>query len=51
MNFMRTGFKAGGLLDIYYVDDKAAETEQTIAAEFDIVNPSGIRELELKTDD
>jgi len=51
MNFMRTGFKAGGLLDIYYVDDKTAETEQTIAAEFDIVNPSGIRELELKTDD
>ena len=51
VNFMRTGFKAGGLLDIHYVDDEAAETEQTIASEFDIVNPAGTRKLELKIDE
>ncbi len=51
VNFMRTGFKAGGLLDIYYVDDETAETEQTIASGFDIINPAGIRELELKVDE
>jgi pyruvate,water dikinase len=51
VNFMRTGFKAGGLLDIYYVDDETAESEQTIAGGFDIINPAGIKELELKVDE
>ena len=49
INFLRTGFKAGGLLDVKYITDKKAQTEQTVADMFNIINLSSVNKLELKS--
>lgn len=48
INFLRTGFKAGGLLDVKYITEKKPQTEKTVAKAFDIIIPNSVHKLELK---
>jgi pyruvate,water dikinase len=47
MNYLRTGFKAGGLLDIHYVSDNEITDIDDIINKFEIISRDGIRELQL----
>ncbi len=37
LNYMRTGFKTGGLLDVHYVDDEEVTTRSGIASKIDAI--------------
>jgi len=47
INYLRTGFKAGGLLDVHLVDAKDVKNREDILSKFDLIDKSGIRELPL----
>ncbi|HGY57289.1 MAG TPA: pyruvate, phosphate dikinase [Caldithrix abyssi] len=47
INYLRTGFKAGGLLDVHLVDAKDIKNKEDIFSKFDLIDKSGIRELPL----
>jgi len=48
INFLRTGIRGHGMLDIHFISDPTEQTEQSIARIFNILNPRRIRKLELK---
>lgn len=45
MNYLRTGFKAGGLLDVHYVNDNEAAGIEDIMKKYEILSREGIKEL------
>ena len=47
MNYQRTGFKAGGLLDIHYLSSKTEIDEDQIANKFGIISRDGIKKLDI----
>jgi len=47
MNYQRTGFKAGGLLDIHYLSTDKQIDEDQIAKKFGIISRDGIKKLDL----
>ncbi|HID39073.1 MAG TPA: pyruvate, phosphate dikinase, partial [Calditrichaeota bacterium] len=47
INYIRTGFKAGGLLDVHLVDARDVTSKEDIFSKFDLIDKSGIRELPL----
>ena len=51
INSMRTGFKAGGLLDIHYITAHEKQTVQSVAKLFNIINPSRVTKLDITNPD
>ncbi len=45
MNYIRTGYKAGGLLDIHYITDEEMDDEEEIAKKFEILSRNGFKKL------
>jgi pyruvate, water dikinase len=47
INYIRTGFKAGGILDIHYVDSQEVKSIEDIKNKFHFIGRDGIKELVL----
>jgi len=45
LNYLRTGFKAGGLLDVHYIDDNEVNSIEDIMKKYEILSREGIKEL------
>jgi hypothetical protein len=49
INYMRTGFKAGGLLDIHYLEKDKAEQQKEIFSKLNIKSLDELKELSLQS--
>ncbi len=47
LNFLRTGYKSGGLLDVHYITEEEMLDEDEIAQKFHILGRSGFKKLNL----
>ncbi len=50
MNYLRTGFKTGGLLDVRFITDEELANEEILAEKYNITGREGIERLLLKND-
>ncbi len=50
INYMRTGFKTGGLLDVHFISDEELSNEEILAEKYNIIGREGIERLLLKND-
>ena len=50
MNYLRTGFKTGGLLDVHFLTDEELANEEILAEKYNIIGREGIERLLLKDD-
>ena len=50
INYMRTGIKTGGLLDVSFVDNNKVKTEADISKQVDIIGTDGIKKLTLSNE-
>ena len=47
LNYIRTGYKSNGILDIHFIEDRSSLSVNEIADRFDMLNPDGIKKLPL----
>ncbi len=47
LNYIRTGYKANGILDIHFIEGNEIGDEKDLAARFDLLNANGIIKLSL----
>ena len=50
LNYIRTGYKANGILDVHFIQESDIGDEKDLAARFDLLNTDGIIKLSLSTD-
>lgn len=50
LNYIRTGFKANGILDVHFIEENEIGDEKDLAARFDLLNANGIIRLPLATE-
>ena len=50
LNYIRTGYKANGILDVHFIEENEIGDEKDLAARFDLLNSDGIIKLPLATE-
>ena len=50
LNYIRTGYKANGILDIHFLEENNIGDEKDLASRFDLLNSDGIIKLPLATE-
>jgi len=50
LNYIRTGYKANGILDVHFAEEQEIGNEKDIAARFKLLNINAIKKLELSTE-